>query len=182
MSEFVDLYEEIGRDLKNKSEIISVNYKRLFDDASNMMLDAQQFFDYVADSQMKIREDQEQDYYEYLLNGLFCNLSENKGFAKINIFDSRKMIMHNHICISFIQIIVRDKIYVDVHMRSSAYDNALPGDMKFFGSIAQRFIQFCKKNKGHKDWPEITQESINKLSKLQVQLNVQFGSLHKIKG
>lgn len=181
MSEFIDLYEEIGRDLENKSEIVSVNYKRVFDNAFVMLLDADQFFDYVAEPQMKIREDQEQDYYEYLLNGLFCNLSENKGFADINIFNSRKMIMHNHICISFIQILVRDKIYVDIHMRSSAYDNALPGDMKFFGSIASRFIQFCKKNKDHKDWPEINDASINKLNNLKIQLNVSFGSLHKIK-
>ena len=47
MSEFIDLYEEIGRDLENKSEIVSVNYKRVFDNAFVMLLDADQFFDYV---------------------------------------------------------------------------------------------------------------------------------------
>ena len=182
MSKLVDLYHAIGKDLENVNEIISVNYKCIFSNSQDMVQDGNEFFDVIADPDMKIREDQEQDYYEYLLNGLFCNLSENKGFANIDVFNSRKMIMHNPICISFIQILVRDKIYVDVHMRSSAYDNALPGDMKFFSVIASRFIQFCKKNKDHKDWPEINDESINKLNSLGVQLNVSFGSLHKIKG
>lgn len=181
MSKFVSLYNQIGADLQNCNEIISVNYKSNFINSQDMVLDGCKFFDVVADNEMKIREDQEQDYYEYLLNGLFCNISENKGFADINIFNSRKMIMHNHICISFIQILVRDKIYVDVHMRSSAYDNALPGDIKFFSIIPMRFIQFCEKNKFHKDWPEINDESINKLNNLKIQLNISFGSLHKIK-
>jgi hypothetical protein len=166
------LYSIIGNNFIDNEQLCT-NYSTLYDNAKSMYEDGCTTFELLSSNDVKDRANQEQYYYEYILNGLHHHVLEVKHYSQINIFDSRRIVFTNNDCISFVQLLVRDKIYLSVHMRSSHYTDALLSDLRFFTSIPYNFIKFITENNIIDD---LQQFSINDM---KISFNITFGSLHR---
>ena len=98
----------------------------------------------------------------------------------LNIFDSRRLIFTNPDCISSIQVLFRDCIYLSVNFRSSHFSRALPSDIEFICSLPSKIIDFLENellNISEKQNKKII-NNIRELKNKEVQIFLSFGSLH----
>lgn len=176
MSTLESLHTMIGQELEIQKEIISKRYEIHFENSSDAVLSAENFMCSTINKNHKLldRHNEEKYYHKYLENGMIANYGENGHATGQSILHSRRIVMTNHICISYLQILFRDKIYVDMHMRSSAYDSALPTDLYFVTKLVDNFLAAAQDSK----WE--SQDIINNLRELPIQIGITFGSLHKI--
>lgn len=138
------------------------------------------FFKNISTDIQKERKIIEQNYYTYLFSGLKHRIVELDFMTDLNIFDSRRLIFTNPDCISSIQILFRDKIYLLVNFRSSHFQKALPGDIEFICSLPQRITDFLE-NEFLKISEKQNKKIINSIIELkhkEVNVLLTFGSLH----
>ncbi len=125
----------------------------------------------------KKRSEEEQDYYNHIKYGLIHTLEELKAYQDINVLDTRRWVFTNLDCISFVQILIRDKITVMVQMRSSDLLGALPGDIRFFSSLPDTLLNFLESKKDQEQYSEIPLV-LSDLRLRPIELIINFGSLH----
>lgn len=138
------------------------------------------FFKNISTDIQKERKIIEQNYYTYLFSGLKHRIIELDFMTELNIFDSRRLIFTNPDCISSMQILFRDRIYLSVNFRSSHFQKALPSDIEFICSLPLKIIDFLENeflNISEKQNKKII-NSIRELKYKEVSIFLTFGSLH----
>lgn len=151
-----------------------------FENSEKCKESGEHFFNNVSSNIQKERKSIEQNYYTYLFSGLKHRIVELDYMTDLNIFDSRRLIFTNPDCISSIQILFRDKIYLSVNFRSSHFQKALPSDIEFICSLPLKLIDFLENeflNISEKQNKKII-NSIEELKNKEVQILLTFGSLH----
>lgn len=151
-----------------------------FDNSKECEIAGENFFNNISSYSQKERKEIEQNYYTYLFSGLKHRIIELDYMTDLNIFDSRRLIFTNPDCISSIQVLFRDVIYLSVNFRSSHFHNALPSDIEFICSLPLRIIDFLENeflNISEKQNKKII-NSIKELKYKEVHVLLTFGSLH----
>ena len=151
-----------------------------FNNSKECEIAGEYFFNNISSEVQKQRKDIEQNYYTYLFSGLKHRIIELDYMTDLNIFDSRRFIFTNLDCISSIQVLFRDVIYLSVNFRSSHFHNALPSDIEFICSLPLKLIDFLENeflNISEKQNKKII-NSIKELKYKEVQILLTFGSLH----
>jgi hypothetical protein len=182
MNQIQKTYESV------KSIFIDNNIKELcqyslyfdFENSEKCKESGEHFFNNVSSNIQKERKEIEQNYYTYLFSGLKHRIIELDFMTCLNIFDSRRLIFTNLDCISSIQILFRDVIYLSVNFRSSHLHKALPSDIEFICSIPHNLINFLENellNISEKQNKKII-NNIRELKNKEVQIFLSFGSLH----
>lgn len=175
----IHLYKEIEDEIDLES--IACNYKVIFDDYLHCLYEGNKLYKETETKITKLRRKNEKHYHKSIKHQLFSRLQEIKYYSNVNILDTRRLVSVNPDCISTVQILVRDKIYVNVYFRSSDFYNALPVDLEFICSLPFEFIYHLENFQGTFGYDEVHDEVINKLKNSEVQISLMFGSLHKIK-
>lgn len=163
---------------KNTNELIQVSFYFSFRNSKECAKSGRTFFDYSSNLDLLNRKQIEQNYYTYLYSGFIHRIVELDFMTDLNLFDSRRLVFTNPDCMSFIQVLFRDKIYLTVHFRSSHFEDALPSDIEFITSIPEKLLDFLstdftkRKNKNFIN-------SIAEYKNKEVQVLLTFGSLHK---
>lgn len=175
------LYYRILSDFNGSKELISVNYVDTYQnyldisESSNMMIEV------LHDNVINNRINNEYHFHTFLENQLFAKLQEIKSYSTVDICSTRRLISTSSDCISAIQILIRDNIYINVYFRSSDFDGALPADLAFISSLPYKLIHHLLKFQGTNGYDEVTDECINSIKKKSVVLSLMFGSLHRTK-
>ena len=163
--------------LRNNGELIQCVWAFNFKNNSECISQSELFFEEVKHQDLIDREQVEHYYYNMILNGLKHKIGE-VDYSSDVLLDNRRIVFTNDDCISFIQFLIRDKIYLTVNLRSSDFLNALPSDIKFFCKIPKEITDFLTTNfiKTNKKKENIN--IIKDLNEKEVQLLITFGSLH----
>lgn len=172
-------FSNISDNTTNTREIVSGYFCCTFDDSINAIKESTEFYNSVANDVLNKRKINEVNFHNYLKNQLLCRLHEIKAYSEVNIMDTRRMVAVSHECISSIQILIRDEIHVNVYMRSSDFDGALPVDLLFLSSLPAELIIHLEKFKGNPGYNEVNDNVILEITKKKVHLNINFGSLHR---
>lgn len=175
----IGLFEEIENDIE--LEAISCNYKVKFDDYLHCLYEGNKLYKETETKITKARKKNEKHYHLSIKHQLFSRLQEIKYYSNVNILDTRRLISVNADCISAVQILVRDKIYVNVYFRSSDFYNALPVDLEFISSLPFELIYHLENFQGTFGYDEVQDDVLRDLKNKEVQISLMFGSLHKIK-
>jgi hypothetical protein len=85
----------------------------------------------------------------------------------------------SHECISSIQILIREKIHLNVYFRSSDIDGALPADLKFITELPAELIVHLEKMRDEKGYSEVTDKLMKEIRSKEISLTLMFGSLHR---
>lgn len=175
----IGLYEEMENDIE--LEAISCNYKAKFDDYLHCLYEGNKLYKETETKITKLRKKNEKHYHKSIKHQLFSRLQEIKYYSSVNIFDTRRLVSVNSDCISTVQILVRDKIYINAYFRSSDFYNALPVDLEFISTLPFELIYHLENFQGTYGYNEINDEVLKDLKNKEVQISLMFGSLHKIK-
>ena len=175
----IGLFEEMENDIELES--ISCNYKVKFDDYLHCLYEGNRLYKETETKITKARKKNEKHYHLSIKHQLFSRLQEIKYYSAVNILDTRRLISVNADCISAVQILVRDKIYVNVYFRSSDFYNALPVDLEFISSLPFELIYHLENFQGTFGYDEVQDDVLRDLKNKEVQISLMFGSLHKIK-
>lgn len=175
----IGLFEEMENDIE--LEAISCNYKVKFDDYLHCLYEGNKLYKETETKITKARKKNEKHYHLSIKHQLFSRLQEIKYYSNVNILDTRRLISVNADCISAVQILVRDKIYVNVYFRSSDFYNALPVDLEFISSLPFELIYHLENFQGTFGYDEVQDDVLRDLKNKEVQISLMFGSLHKIK-
>lgn len=182
MNEIQKTYEAIN------NSFISDNIKELcqyslyfdFENSEECKESGEIFFKNISTDIQNERKIIEQNYYTYLFSGFKHRIIELDFMTELNIFDSRRLIFTNPDCISLIQVLFREEIYLSVNFRSSHFHKALPSDIEFICSVPLKLIDFLENeflNISEKQNKKII-NSIRELKYKEVQILLTFGSLH----
>lgn len=173
-----------GKMLENfggQREQVAVNYSCIFANALDCANQAIDLYQTTKNPILEKRLNDEIHYHTYLINKLFARLQEIKYYSKVDILDTRRMLSTSDDCISAIQILVRDRIHLNVYFRSSDFDGALPVDLKSLCTLPLELIKHLDRLRNTIGYDEVNDELITLLSSKKVQLNMMFGSLHRTK-
>lgn len=165
MNKITDFYNKTNELIKINNELCSYHYSLDFKNSKDLEEQTSEFFDSVKNVTLLKRLHDEYNFYNHIFSGLVHRVNELKFMCNIDV-NSRRIVFTNPDCISFIQILVRDKIYLSAHFRSSDFLGALPCDLKFIGNILEKFFEYF----------EDTDFNIDKSKEVNLTLN--FGSLH----
>lgn len=127
------------------------------------------------------RRSQEDDFHTFLETQMFSHLIEMKAYSKVNIADTRRFVSVSQDCISTIQMLIRDKIYLNCYFRSSDFDGCLPVDLVFLSSLPRKLILHLNKFKNNEGYQEVNMKFLKELSNKEICFNIMFGSLHRTK-
>ena len=175
----IGLFEEMENDIE--LEAISCNYKVKFDDYLHCLYEGNKLYKETETKITKARKKNEKHYHLSIKHQLFSRLQEIKYYSTVNILDTRRLISVNADCISAVQILVRDKIYINAYFRSSDFYNALPVDLEFISSLPFELIFHLEHFQGTFGYDEVQDDVLRDLKNKEVQISLMFGSLHKIK-
>jgi len=174
-----DFFNNASELFEDEREICSPMFGLSFDNPAAALKDGNDYYNNMLNETIVERNKIEQYYYERIRNGLMSKLIEIKSYSNVSIFDTRRWITTNDDCISSVQILIRDKIFINIFMRSSDFDGALSSDLKFFSSLPTWLINQLINMKDDYRFNEVTDESINTLNNMGVDINIMFGSLHR---
>lgn len=182
MNQIQSTYEKVNERfyIDDIKEICQYSLYFDFENSKKCKESGEHFFNNVSSNIQKERKEIEQNYYTYLFSGLKHRIVELDFMTDLNIFDSRRLIFTNLDCISSIQILFRDVIYLSVNFRSSHLHKALPSDIEFICSIPHNLINFLENeflNISEKQNKKII-NSIEELKNKEVSVLLAFGSLH----
>lgn len=174
-----DMYEDLAHQLGNQRELCSCTYNVEFDNFVHcadygIML----WHHYINDTLIK-RRNNEVHFHNFLKHQLFARLQEIKAYSNVNIADTRRLIAVSHECISSIQILIREKIHLNVYFRSSDIDGALPADLKFITELPAELIVHLEKMRDEKGYSEVTNKLMKEIRSKEISLTLMFGSLHR---
>lgn len=176
------MHEMYKKLLEVQGEAIGVTGECSFINSSYANREASAFVASTLTDVLADRKELENLYHESIILDLFHNLDEMKFYSEVNVDSSRRMITTNNDCLSLVQIIIRDEIYINAYFRSSDVHGALPIDLEFLVNIPGRFIDFLELRKDLHHYTDITTEYLDELSRKRVNFKVMFGSLHESSG
>lgn len=174
-----NLHNEIIEDFDTSDELVSVNYRVDFHNYFDALKQSEAYYEAVKNKTLITRKENELHFHNFLEHQLFSRLQEIKYYSEVNITDTRRLVSVSSDCISTIQLLVRDKIHVNVYFRSSDFDGALPADLEFICTLPHKLIIHLSKMINIKGYEDINTSLIEKLKNSEVQLNIMFGSLHR---
>lgn len=160
-------------------EIVSKVYTCNLGNSNDALKQGNSLFERTKNDVLKKRKDNELHYHNFLKHQLFSRLQEIKYYSHVKIDDTRRLVATSADCISSIHILVRDEIHLNVYLRSSDFDGALPADVEFICSLPQELINHLVRFKDVPGYEEVTDELINKLNIKPIKLSLMFGSLHR---
>jgi len=175
----IDLYRYIEEEFEDDRELVSYIYCKTFQNAYVIKEKGIQLYIKNENEILKTRKLYELHFHNFLKHQLFNRLQEIKYYSNVNVFDTRRLIAVSADCISMIQIVIRNKIHLNVHFRSSDFDGALPADLEFLASLPSVLIQHLQDFYNTPGYDEVEFLYIKKLEETPVQLNLTFGSLHR---
>jgi len=175
----IKLMEDITNSFNGCSEICSVNFTEHYSNHEELVMKGKLIFNLYKNDILVERKTNELHFHNFLKHQLFSHLQEIKYYSTVDLNTTRRLIAVSHDCISHIHILIRDKIYLNIYFRSSDYDGALPADLEFISELPSDLIDHCERLKDVTGYEECTTKFINKLKKLPVQLDINFGSLHR---
>lgn len=177
MKNIDEVFKTANEMIFNEKELISYNITLEFRDA---LISKTNTLNKLLSSDKSVidRFNYEVQYYSYLENSLLSNLKANKFYSEVNVFNTRRFVTSSNNCISVIHVLIRDKIHVNVYMRSSDFKNAFPGDLSFLGSLPEKIISHLENNINTVGYEEITKDECLRLRDKNVIININFGSLH----
>lgn len=177
----ITFYNKIINDFNNLSinELLSVNYSLTFNNYLDIIQNIESFYDKIKNDVLENRKFQENSFHNFLLHQIIYRLQEIKAYSEVNIFDTRRLVSVSSDCISTIQVLIREKIHLNVYFRSSDFDDALPIDLLFLSNIPKELIEHFDNFKHITNYKELNIENINILKQKQIVLNLMFGSLHR---
>lgn len=149
-----------------------------FENTQDCVNSGNRFYDTIADENNHKRESIEQNYYNFITNGLKHKIGEIDYSSNVNI-DNRRIVFTNDDCISFIQFMIRDEINLNVHLRSSDFENALPSDIKFFCKLQNDLINFLINEFSQNTKKKENINILNNIKNKEIKMFITFGSLHK---
>ena len=173
------LLDTMEEDFDGKREMNGVHYTVQFDDYYELMMAGKQCFADRKNDVLDIRKSNELHFHNFLNHQMFSRLQEIKYYSHVNINDTRRLVAVSADCISLIQILVRDKIHLMVHFRSSDFDGALPADLEFLSRLPLELIMHLSKMKINQGYEEVNDQLIEDLKHKYVKMDLSFGSLHR---
>ena len=171
--------EDLEDMMDGDNEICSVSITEYFNDYQHLIDCGYEVYESRKNPRLIQRKANELHYHNFLEHQLFSHLQEMKYYSDVNIFDTRRLVAVSPDCISMIQILVRDKIHLMVHFRSSDFDGALPADLEFISKLPGELIDHLEFFRGKPGYEEIDIEAIENLTQMPVELHLSFGSLHR---
>lgn len=174
-----NLHNEILDDFDTSRELVSVNYRVDFDNYFDALTKSSTYYESVKNQTLITRKKNELHFHNFLEHQLFSRLQEIKYYSEVNIADTRRLVSVSSDCISTIQILVRDKIHVNVYFRSSDFDGALPADLEFICNLPYKLIRHLSIMSEAKGYEDINNLLMEKIINSKVQINLMFGSLHR---
>lgn len=174
-----NLLRKIENDFSEKRELIFVHYEYNFINLFSTISENKKYEDRIIDKKLLERKKIELHFHNMLMHQLFSCLQEIKYYSDVNIFDTRRLVAVSSDCISLIQLLIRDKIYVNVYFRSSDFDGALPIDLIFINSLPYELYNHLKRSKHLPSYQEINENVLKCLAEKEVKIGLTFGSLHR---
>jgi hypothetical protein len=173
-----EMYENLDHSLDSR-ELCAVTYKATFDNFVHCSDYGIILWSKYINDKLIERRGNELHFHNFLKHQLFSKLQEIKYYSNVNIADTRRLVAVSPDCISTIQILVRDKIYLNVYFRSSDIDGALPADLRFITELPTELIVHLERMREAKGYSEITDELMKDLRSKPIELTLMFGSLHR---
>lgn len=174
-----NLIQEMYDDLGDSKEICSVVYQMDYDNFVHLSDYGVAVWNEYKNDRLIERRKNEFHFHNFLKHQMFARLQEMKAYSNVNIADTRRLVSVSPDCISTIQILVRDRIYVNAYFRSSDIDGALPADFEFITNLPSDLIVHLEKLRGTKGYEEITDELMREIRSKQIRVSLMFGSLHR---
>ena len=174
-----NIINEMYEDLGDNREICSVVYQMDFDNFSHFNDYGIAVLNQYNNPTLIKRKANELHCHNFLKHQMFSRLQEIKYYSEVNIADTRRLVTVSADCISTIQILIRDKIYVNAYFRSSDIDGALPADFEFITTLPIELIVHLEKMRKVKGYGEITDELMKEIRSKKIQVSLMFGSLHR---
>lgn len=174
-----NIINEMYDDLTGTNEVCAKTYQMTFQN----FIDISDYGTYIwrkyKNERLVERKANEHHFHNFLKHQLFSRLQEIKYYSKVDLNDTRRLVAVSADCISTIQILVRDKIYLNVYFRSSDIDGALPADLEFLSTLPSDLIVHMQKLQDAKGYEDATEELMRDLRTKQICLTLMFGSLHR---
>lgn len=174
----INLYNRILKDFErnNTSELVSVSYSQSFNDYEELENSANKLYNDVENDILAQRKKNEIHLHESLKHQMLTRLLEMKFYSEVNVFDTRRLLAVSADCVSTIQILIRDKLHLNVYFRSSDFDGALPVDLVALSKLPKALMDHLEYFSNLPEYSECLESSINNHS---IKLNLFFGSLHR---
>lgn len=173
------MYEDLDHQLGNQRELCSCTYQIEFDNFVHCADYGNILWNHYINDKLIERKRNELHFHNFLKHQLFSRLQEIKYYSKVDISDTRRLVAVSADCISTIQILVRDKIYLNVYFRSSDIDGALPADLKFITELPSDLIVHLEKLRDVKGYEEVTDNLMKEIRSKEIKVTLTFGSLHR---
>lgn len=170
-----EMYEDLGSD----RELCACTYQIDFDNFVGAINYGDDIFDMFRNEKLIERKRNELHFHNFLKHQMFSHLQEIKYYSRVNIADTRRLVAVSSDCISTIQMLVRDKVYLNVYFRSSDIDGALPADLQFLTTLPSQLIEHLQRLRDVKGYEDVTDELLSKIRTSKVRLTLMFGSLHR---
>ena len=182
ISNIHQMYNKMGSNLEEtlNSEIVSVSYSCKSKNFLTFIQESRDLFNYLANDVLLRRKEIEIHLHESMKHQMLTRLLEMKFYSEVNIFDTRRLLAVSSDCISTIQILIRDKIYLNCYLRSSDYLGALPVDLEKISELPKALIEHIEYYSDLLEYSECTEEKIQELKNKEIELTLSFGSLHII--
>lgn len=177
----IKLYDEIKNsfEIKNTRELVSVHFSKTFLNSDELETEGRGLYQSLKNFDLIKREYEELNFYNFLKHQLLYHLQEIKYYSDVDIRNTRRLVSVSSDCISIIQILLRDKIHININFRSSDFDGALPVDLKFLSALPNVLISHLNGFIGNSTYKEVNFDLIYELQLIPVQMNLFFGSLHR---
>lgn len=177
----IDLYNKILNDFEDNrtSELVSVSYSKTFNNYKKLELESSELFNSLSNDVLNRRKKNEIHLHESLKHQMLTRLLEIKFYSKVDVFDTRRLLAVSSDCVSTIQILIRDKLHLNVYFRSSDFDGALPVDLESISKLPRYLIEHLEYFKDLPEYSECTDINISKLKNIEIKVNLFFGSLHR---
>ncbi len=174
-----NIINELYADLGDSREICASAHAIEFDNFVHCADYGIMMWQHYINDKLIERRKNELHFHNFLKHQLFSRLQEIKYYSNVNISDTRRLIAVSADCISSIQILIRDKIYLNVYFRSSDIDGALPADLKFITELPSELIVHLERMKDVNGYSEVTDDLMKEIRSKKVHLAMFFGSLHR---
>lgn len=180
-NEFLELYKYMLSEFDSygSKSLISKSYYLNFSNFIDINQQGVKQFKEMKNEKLELREEHEEHFHSFLTNQLFHRLQEIKYYSEERIDKTRRLIAVSPDCISTIQVLVREKIHIIVHFRSSDFDGALPADLKMISTIPFLLLQHMQKMRSVKGYEEVTDEFLYEYADKEVELSLSFGDVHR---
>lgn len=174
-----NIINEMYEDLGDSRELCAAAYQIDFDNFVHCSDYGIALWQKYINEKLIARRANEVYFHNFLKHQLFSRLQEIKAYSNVNIADTRRLVAVSADCISTIQILVRDKLYLNVYFRSSDIDGALPVDLKFITDLPTELIVHLERMRDNPSYSEVTDALMKEIRSKEVRLTLTFGSLHR---